>query len=115
MGISVVSVAEIQKGISRMPVGRRQKNLQDWLDNELVPRFGARVIPLELSDLQRLGRLLGEGKKTGEPLPPVGTVACIMLEPGTRVSHRAAALAARVPPTRGDEPSRFFGIREAEW
>jgi len=27
---------------------------------------------------------------------PVGGVACLMLEPGTRVSHRAAALAARV-------------------
>jgi CRISPR-associated protein Cas1 len=27
---------------------------------------------------------------------PIGSVACIMLEPGTRVSHRAAALAARV-------------------
>jgi len=27
---------------------------------------------------------------------PVGSVACLMLEPGTRVSHRAAALAARV-------------------
>lgn len=27
---------------------------------------------------------------------PVGTVACLMLEPGTRVSHRAAELAARV-------------------
>ena len=27
---------------------------------------------------------------------PVGGAACIMLEPGTRLSHRAAALAARV-------------------
>jgi len=27
---------------------------------------------------------------------PVGSVACIMLEPGTRVSHRAVGLAARV-------------------
>ena len=26
---------------------------------------------------------------------PVGSIACLMLEPGTRVSHRAAALAAR--------------------
>jgi len=26
---------------------------------------------------------------------PVGSIACIMLEPGTRVSHSAAALAAR--------------------
>ena len=27
---------------------------------------------------------------------PVGSAACLMLEPGTRVSHRAVALAARV-------------------
>ena len=27
---------------------------------------------------------------------PIGGVACLMLEPGTRVSHAAAALAARV-------------------
>lgn len=27
---------------------------------------------------------------------PVGSVACMMLEPGTRISHRAVALAARV-------------------
>ena len=27
---------------------------------------------------------------------PIGSIACIMLEPGTRVSHRAATLAARV-------------------
>jgi CRISPR-associated protein Cas1 len=27
---------------------------------------------------------------------PIGAVTCLMLEPGTRVSHRAAALAARV-------------------
>ena len=27
---------------------------------------------------------------------PVGSIACLMLEPGTRVSHKAAALAARV-------------------
>lgn len=27
---------------------------------------------------------------------PVGSIACLMLEPGTRISHRAVALAARV-------------------
>jgi CRISPR/Cas system-associated endonuclease Cas1 len=28
---------------------------------------------------------------------PVGSIACLMLEPGMRVSHRAVALAAREP------------------
>lgn len=35
--------------------------------------------------------------KTGvRTLVPIGGIACLMLEPGTRVSHAAAALAARV-------------------
>lgn len=74
MGLSVVSVGEIQKGVSKMPQGRRQQDLQTWLDDQLIPRFGARTLPLELPDLQRWGRLLGEAKKTGEPLPPVDTL-----------------------------------------
>lgn len=41
---------------------------------------------------------------------PVGGVACIMLEPGTRVSHRAAALAARVRRTYQLLAQRF-GIK----
>jgi toxin FitB len=74
MAISVVSAGEIQKGISRMPQGRRQQELQTWLDNELIPRFGDRALPLELLDLQRWGRLLGEAKRSGNSLPPVDTL-----------------------------------------
>jgi CRISPR-associated protein Cas1 len=42
---------------------------------------------------------------------PVGGIACLMLEPGTRVSHAACALAGRVGvfPARGDEPQRKIG------
>lgn len=39
---------------------------------------------------------------------PVGSVACLMLEPGTRVSHAAIKLASTgVPRVRGDEPIRL--------
>lgn len=62
MAISVISIGEIQKGISGMAQGRRRQALQAWLDGALVPRFGARILPLERSDLQRWGRLLGEAK-----------------------------------------------------
>lgn len=44
---------------------------------------------------------------------PIGSIACLMLEPGTRVSHRAAALAARVRPVfpraGGDDGERVAG------
>ena len=74
MAISVVSVGEMQKGISRMPRGKLQHDLQTWLDSRLVPRFGIRVLPLAASDLQRWGRLLGEAAKSGESLSPVDTL-----------------------------------------
>lgn len=74
MVISVVSVGEIQKGTSRMTQGRRQQELQAWLDRELIPRFGVRVLSLELLDLQLWGRLLGEAMKSGDSLPPVDTM-----------------------------------------
>lgn len=71
MAISVVSVGEIQKGISRMPQGRRQTDLQDWLDNQLIPRFDQRILAIELSDMQRWGQLMGEAIKRGATLPAV--------------------------------------------
>ena len=74
MVISVVSVGEIQKGISRMTQGKRQQELQAWLDRELIPRFGVRVLSLELLDFQLWGRLLGEAMKSGDSLSPVDTM-----------------------------------------
>ena len=74
MAISVVSVGEIQKGISRMPRGKLQQDLQSWLDSRLIPRFGIRALPLATSDFQRWGRLLGEATKSGESLSPVDTL-----------------------------------------
>lgn len=72
--ISVVSLGEIQKGISSMPRGKLQQDLQTWLDSRLIPRFGLRALPLTSSDLQRWGQLLGEATKSGEPLSPVDTL-----------------------------------------
>jgi toxin FitB len=71
MAISVVSVGEIQKGISRMPEGRRQTDLQAWLDQHLVPRFQQRILALDLNDMQRWGRMMGTAIKQGGTLPAI--------------------------------------------
>ncbi len=71
MAISIVSVGEIQKGISRMPDGRRQTDLQAWLDQHLVPRFQQRILPLDLNDMRRWGRMMGAASKAGETLPAI--------------------------------------------
>ena len=38
--LSVITIGEIQKGISKLPDGRKKKQqLQDWLSKELQVRF----------------------------------------------------------------------------
>jgi predicted nucleic acid-binding protein len=70
MGISVISLGEIQSGIARMQESRRRNTLQTWLDDELIPRFESRIIPVEQPDALLWGKLTGEGKALGQPLPP---------------------------------------------
>lgn len=83
MAISVVSVGEIQKGLSRMPEGRRQTDLQAWLDQYLVPRFQQRILAIDLNDMQRWGRMMGAAIKKGETLPAVDSLlAAVALNRG---------------------------------
>lgn len=89
MAMSVVSVGEIQKGITRMPAGQRQTDLQDWLDSELIPRFGERILPLDRWDMQRWGRMLGMAIQQGETLPTVDALlAAVALNRGLIVVTR---------------------------
>ena len=45
--ISVLSLAEIEFGILRMPHGRRRQQVQNWFENELKLSFRGRVLPFE--------------------------------------------------------------------
>jgi predicted nucleic acid-binding protein len=45
--ISVLSLAEIEFGILRMPDDRRRQQLQKWFENDLKLSFRGRVLPFE--------------------------------------------------------------------
>ncbi|MDZ4834932.1 MAG: type II toxin-antitoxin system VapC family toxin [Candidatus Melainabacteria bacterium] len=42
--LSVISIAEIRKGIELMSRGERQNRLSDWLTNDLSLRFAGRIL-----------------------------------------------------------------------
>jgi predicted nucleic acid-binding protein len=69
MAVSVVSLGEIQSGIARLPNGKRKATLQDWLDNDLIPRFDGRILPLTAPDMLLWGTMTGEAVSAGTPLP----------------------------------------------
>ena len=52
--LSVVTVGEIQKGISLLPVSKRQAELAVWLA-DLIYRYDERILPLDTEVMRQWG------------------------------------------------------------
>lgn len=72
--ISVLTLGEIQKGISGMPDGNRQLRLQSWLDKDLAVRFRSRVVTISEDISLDWGLLSGQAKKEGFAAPVIDTL-----------------------------------------
>lgn len=68
--VSVLSIGELEKGIARLPPSDpRSRSLRDWLETRVIPRFGPRLLPLDLEILRRWGRQAGGLVRRGHPAP----------------------------------------------
>ncbi|WP_131746521.1 type II toxin-antitoxin system VapC family toxin [Frankia sp. Cppng1_Ct_nod] len=67
--ISVLSLAEIRRGIERLPAGSRRTYLAAWLDRDLVTRFADRILAVDLPVAQSWGVLVANGDRNGTPVP----------------------------------------------
>lgn len=63
--ISVVSIAEIRRGVALMDNGRKRDALDEWLASDLPQRFEHRVIPVEERVALAWGDLMGDAKRNG--------------------------------------------------
>lgn len=67
--LSVLTLGELQKGISKLPAGTRKVELQAWVEHDLVERFTGRIIGIDLETALFWGKLQGESEQNGERLP----------------------------------------------
>lgn len=72
--LSVITIGEIQKGIERLPKSRRRAQLEAWLADELLGRFGGRVVPLDEDVLRTWGRLTASLEARGITLPAIDSL-----------------------------------------
>jgi toxin FitB len=63
--ISVISFAEIRRGIEMLPNGRRRERLAAWLAEDLPARFEQRVLDIDLRVAETWGTLMARGQKIG--------------------------------------------------
>ncbi len=66
--ISVVSIAEIRRGVALMDEGRKREALAEWLTRDLPQRFEQRVLPVDEPVALAWGDLMGLAKRRGRGL-----------------------------------------------
>jgi predicted nucleic acid-binding protein len=66
--VCVITVGEIQHGIERLSESRRKVELLTWLNNRLIDRFSARILPLDTSTMILWGSLMARMEKSGQPI-----------------------------------------------
>lgn len=69
--LSVLTLGELAKGIEKLPDSRRRRDLREWLDRELKPRFHGRWLPIDLRVAALWGSLLAQAERSGRPLPAI--------------------------------------------
>jgi predicted nucleic acid-binding protein len=63
--LSVVTLAEIRRGVELMPSGDRRDRLAMWLSDELPARFAGRVIPIDEAIANAWGIVMARARRAG--------------------------------------------------
>ena len=69
--LSVLTLGEIQKGISRLSDSRRKLPIQKWLDTDLRARFEGRILPITDEIALTWGLIQAEAELKGSPIPTI--------------------------------------------
>ena len=79
--LSVVSIGELRRGLVVLPAGKRRSEMERWFENDLVPRFQGRILPVTQSIADRWGVLDGQCQLKGAPLNTAdGMIAATAVE-----------------------------------
>lgn len=65
--LSVLTIGEIQQGISKLRDVKHRRLLEDWLNGEVLVRFESRIVPIDCRVAAKWGELSGAFLKKGLP------------------------------------------------
>jgi predicted nucleic acid-binding protein len=71
--ISSLTIAEIQKGISKLPASQRKEDLMIWLDS-VIKRYQDRILSFGLKTARIWGNTMAAIESQGRPLPVVDSL-----------------------------------------
>ena len=71
LSLSVLTLGEIQKGISKLQDRVRARKLQSWLDNDLQERFSGRILLITPEVCLIWGKIQGKAERAGQRIPVI--------------------------------------------
>lgn len=87
--LCVITMGEIKKGISRLPVSKKRETLTNWLEDDLEERFSGRIINIDSSIAILWGDLLGKAESDGKPLSSIDAlIAATALDNNLTIATR---------------------------
>jgi predicted nucleic acid-binding protein len=87
--ISVVTLAEIRRGVALMAQGRRRDAIANWLAGDLLERFDGRILIVDVRTAFAWGDLMAEAKRRGAGLASMdGLIAATAIAHGLTLVTR---------------------------
>lgn len=72
--ISVLTIGELRKGISKLKPSKKRIQLEHWFEEEFIPRFQLRIISIDEAVAMKWGELLARCESAGRSLPTIGSL-----------------------------------------
>ncbi len=66
--LSVITIAELERGIELLPKGARRERLTRWVAGELLQRFEGRLLDVTADVAREWGRISARAQKAGRPI-----------------------------------------------
>lgn len=88
VGVSVLTMGELEKGVGRLPNSKRKRDLADWL-GELDDVFSRRIIPVSREIASTWARIEVAAEREGQLIPTIdGLLAATAITHGLTVATR---------------------------
>ncbi len=72
--LSVLTLGELEKGISKLPKSHRRKKLSAWVSRDLAARFEGKLLPIDEDVARAWGQRAGAAERRGRKLPVIDSL-----------------------------------------
>lgn len=71
--LSVITIGELRKGVTRLPNTKRKESLENWL-NTLLEDYENRIYPIDLPTTENWGVIQAKAEQRGKPMASIDSL-----------------------------------------